>query len=729
MEVEVIDPERFNYKEFMDTVFIVVDTQVDPRFKLNSFFNKALGGSPKDEGRLNWNLIKRPRDLTMDDLTCDGLLDHFAITVKADGEMRFLIFHTSGTWLVHFSKDYDNNYELISPDGEDEKQGGSIFQGELVGNNFHPFDCCMNHGKVVTNMHYLERMKNADRIHGQRYGKCNIVPLKMYTYGAKKVEFFNRNREAFRHLEKADYKTDGLVFHPLFCPYLPPGQNLPKDKRKLSNAKDACKWKDSDDQSIDFEVIDGRLFSARTTLFEGTREHPFCENNYTLTSDVKNVIKLTPKMLEDKIVEFKPYLTSEGGRDSFIYKPFRIRDDKESPNNLEVALEGWKLVRDPITKEMLTGRSTRLLGEYQKEVRKSIIKSQSQNHKGFRAVEVLPRSGERGLGVDEDDYEDRNVVFLTSDPLHLSEGKKGVRAFNELECHGCSEDLDINFFLTSHLITQELKSFVKSYKGKVHINIFDISTPVLKSTFSMKKGEIKHGDIEIKRVNSDTYSISSLSSPFTGEGGGREEKRKFFNPEEHGLKLIDEQRFKANSRQDPILTKDEKDHIHLYSHGKYQFDTDSEDSSRNIQVKGRLPVDITRGTKMIGGFKAYGDDKLEKLEGDLHRMATLDEGNSLGHSLMKLLNTEYRSGTLNRRMKMSEGVNADSKIKDISKEIKHGIFVKKNPQNGGDRKYGKGSRWIILFKHDDGTYEPVVHKSEDKLNMVFSEDSSLISDE
>jgi hypothetical protein len=70
---------------------------------------------------------------------------------------------------------------------------------------------------------------------------------------------------------------------------------------------------------------------------------------------------------------------------------------------------------------------------------------------------------------------------------------------------------------------------------------------------------------------------------------------------------------------------------------------------------------------------------------------------------------------------MVEDVNFSTDLNKLSKNIKLSIVVKQ--QEKEDRKYGKEDRYIILYKNDDGSYEPVVRKrgkSEGDIDMVFS---------
>lgn len=682
-EVEVIDPENFNYKIFMDTIFMITDKFSDPREKINLFFNKSMGSNP-DKNKLNWNMIKRPRDLTIDDLTYDGIVDHYAVTIKADGVMKFLIFHTSGIWFVQFTKDYDNNYELICP--APEVTNGSIYQGELIGNNFYPFDCCMKNGKKLNELDYLSRMSNID-IYGKRYGKYNILKLKIYTYENKVDRFFEKMNQVFKEMEDLEHGNDGLVFHPIYSPYLPEGQSVPKKDRILNQYKDVCKWKPVDKQTIDFLVQDGKLLVSNGSVFKGTETYPFDRENYEIQDD-----------LENKVVEFKPVF--EKGK--YVYYPERIRTDKIFPNSLDVALEGWKLVRDPITEKMLTGKGNRLLQEYKHRTVYSLIKDLEgyvlniyPSHDSYLIpdgiIKMINLVETRKIGSEKDVYVDSEDKIEYYFPENFKDNDLFVTILDSTDM------VDIPLLMENmDQIYQD-----RGGRGKVELIYFGVDGEKLKRLLSLK-------DISgYERISKNSYTTKGKKWNFDI---GLEKIRisEKYNP----LSKV--------KKSDIILSSRERYKIKLYIIVKGVLSFDIVDYSK---IK-RLPVDLTKGIRQIGGYKALGDDELIKFKDDLYRMATIDQGKSLAHSVLKLLNSDYRGSNVQKRLEMADKVKNLS-LDQFSSLIKHGILLFKN---GNSVKYNPGNfkKWIILYQHEDKSYEPLVHKDKDILNMVFSEDSTLI---
>jgi hypothetical protein len=677
IEVEIIDSDRFNYSEFVNTISMIIDINTDPHQRINSFFNKMLGGIKQDSQKLNWNLVSKPRDLMVEDMTNDGLLDNFTVMVKADGVMNFLVFHSTGVWLIGFSRDGNGRYQFLCPSSRDME--GSIFQGELIQKEYYLFDCCGYQSRSTIEDIYPERVKNFKHILGKRFGDINVLELKRFPYSQKKVEFFNKIREAFKEIKKVPYQTDGLIFMPTYCSYLPDGAKQRKKDRILSKYKDICKWKPSELQTIDFLVSEGNLLVAKNILFSGTEKYPFVKENYTLEDhDLGNI--------EGQIVEFKP--VKKG--DNFLYKPVRIRKDKLSPNSLHVALDGWELVRDPITKEMLTGRSTKLLDRYLRKLKNDITSTQQDDH-------ILDIFGE--LDQLEKDHPEKEKVTVLSKNIKCDTGFKMITDWDEAKDY---QNLAVNHLnpVTNIGLSDGLETLRRNNNGIV-FRYLTISPSKLRSLFSIKGKELNFNDVSIRKNGPDRYTV-------TKETG------------EHDYELSDELEGNTPSGRmitDYILSKDERDLLQLFVVGTQHFD-----DKKDITIS-RIPVDISKGTLRKGGFDALGDDKLVGLEGDLFRLAVIDDGKSLQHSLLKLLNSDYRSESVTGRIDMASKMTQESDLDKISKQIGHGILLK----NGDEEiKYGDQDRWIILFQHSDGTYEPVVHRQGSNMNMVFSKDSPLI---
>ena len=369
LEIEVVNYEEFNYKKFTNKIIEIYDILINPYGDITRFFNVSMGGN-KDNKVLNYHLVSKARDLNFRDITNDGLLDNYTISVKADGVQKFLAFHKSGIWLLWpVLNNIEQSYKLISPLTEEFKYlENSIFTGELLTEEnyknvtkvytnyvYFPFDTTVYKGEDVTSKNYLERRKYLEEIDKKQIGRIlKINEKKIFKYEKNPEDFHSKVREAFKHQEEVDYITDGLIFTPIYSNYIAVGQNKPKKLRVLSKFQDVCKYKIPKDLTIDFKVKNGKLFSI---------EKSFDMINYRLDD---------PEKYEGKIVEFEPEFDNR----DITFVPRKIRLDKSDPNRFDVAKEIWGNLQDPILPETLKGENAKMLMKYHGQIKRNIINIQ-----------------------------------------------------------------------------------------------------------------------------------------------------------------------------------------------------------------------------------------------------------------------------------------------------------------------------------------------------------------
>ena len=753
IEVEVIKSELFNYHEFVNAIFEVIGTQIDPRIDLTRFINKSLGGNPRDN-ELDRKLISQPRDLLFRDLTNDGILDHYSVSVKADGLFRLLVFYESGVWLIHYSRNKEENYDRIDDIDKYTDLKDSIFAGEIVvpgktkkknSNLFLPFDCCMIRGKKVIGENYLERRKHLEQIHKKRIGDYTVMEKKIFTYKKDNVDFYRVMKLAFQEETEVPYETDGLIFTPIYSDYVAEGQRKPKKERVLSRYQDVCKYKIPEKQTIDFEVIGGRLFSAGGILFKGSDTNPFCEENYTLENPE---LGFNEDNVEGRIVEFAPFKTE----DKIVYKPIRFRDEKPDPNGVNIAIEGWEIQRDPILPSTLMGEDVRMMRKYNNSIKRGMIQKMS----GY-VVDIGT-----GKGGDLGSYNKNKkiVSVLGVEPNHsfVVEMKerdtyKEIKKFELLECGGeesdkivcrlrdimkrgdCSPEercnMNINFMISLSFfwkdremlngIIRTIHKVVEMYheeggKAKILINFFTIIGKRVKSLFK-KHGDVVHlNTITLRRVDHDTVSVDIRDSETV-----HKQEEYFVDLEQ----LFEETSFKILSQDTPcagnpgdfILSPSEKEYNSLFSYGTALYIGEDDEDDKGPPSK-RIPV--------MKSSDEFQTEDMSWIHPQVLRLAAIDKGNSLGHSLLKLLNHEYRSGNAQKKLDLAKRINFnDMNLDEVSEKIKHGIVLWDS--NGEKKKYGNSSRWIMLYQNEDGSYEPLAHKSDNGgLDLVFSKDSKLI---
>ena len=739
-EVEVKDPARFNYGEFIDSIKKIVSINRDPKKEILNFLNFSIGGKGVKDS-IDMALLPKPRDLKFPDLTNDGLLDFYVAMVKADGVMRFLIFHDYGIWFFQISKDKNKRLTYLSSlTPEFKSLNKSVFQGELIGDIFLPFDVCMIGGKKIISENYFDRSSHIKEILNKQIDKIKIVEKKAFDLTNDRKVFFEKIKLAFLEKNKVDYPTDGLIFTPVYSDFLPPGSGKRKDVRILKNYKDICKYKEKTDQTIDFKIVGSDLF-ASNRKFVGSERFPFTKENYTLESP-------TIKIEQGDIVEFKP----DFAENKIVYHPHRLRKDKLGPNSYDVALDNWEIVHDPIYPSTLEGEDIRLLRKNNNRIKRSMISSMS-------GIVIDFGSGKGGDFTSYIKNQKISHVFAIEPNLEFVMEMKSRKTFNEIKIaknfflyEGKAEDvlnigenlqkfapsfigdrnLNLNFMIslsfffkdeeTLEKLVDTIKKCIEIYSekrgsGKIYLNFFTIIGEKVKNLFKEKGNDITLNTIKIKRLSKNSLEIDIKDSETVhSQTEYLVDLKSLF--EKTGFKIENYKVPAGEKKSDFILSEPQTIYSKLFAYGYAEYVKPFE--------KNRLPVDTIKVNNISGGYKAEGDDMAEKIDENLYRIATIDDGKSLSHSVLKLLNQKYRDGSLRERKDMAEKIK-DLTIENIPTKLDHGVVLFDKDMN--KTLYGKDkSRWILLYENKDQTYEPVVYKEKNKTHMVFSKDSFLVDD-
>ena len=247
VEIEVIDPLKFDYKIFIEATRFIFDSLVNTDYNVRFFFNSVFGKKRGDG--IDYGNISKARDLHYADLTNDGLLDDYAISPKADGKLGlfFLVFYANGIWLVSSSKlirlsllneeyrKYQNTIYVGELLQKNEMKNGETFDGNQL---FLTFDTLIYKGTIVHNMDYRKRQSYFENIDVKLNKEflLNVEKKVIINLGITSEDFCKNNAKAFQLESSMPYKTDGLVYTPNKSGYIAEGQkirNLRPDERKL----------------------------------------------------------------------------------------------------------------------------------------------------------------------------------------------------------------------------------------------------------------------------------------------------------------------------------------------------------------------------------------------------------------------------------------------------------------------------------------------------------------
>tara|TARA_R110000765_G_scaffold416150_1_gene517817 strand:- start:245 stop:715 length:471 start_codon:yes stop_codon:yes gene_type:complete len=141
----------------------------------------------------------------------------------------------------------------------------------------------------------------------------------------------------------------------------------------------------------------------------------------------------------------------------------------------------------------------------------------------------------------------------------------------------------------------------------------------------------------------------------------------------------------------------------------------------------RLFVNTDQGVEDNGRIVAKGDDEIEKiyyLQDNIYRVATIDMDYSLHHSVLKLLDDEYRMGDFDKRVGMVEIIS--KKIKTLEDVVTHFDIGIKIFDGKKKLMIGEKEEYILLVRHSDGTFEPLIYLEDDTVSYTFDKSSYLI---
>ena len=373
----------------------------EERVELINFIATTLHGT----GELS--RIPRPQELSWNHLTGNTLLGEtkYLVTTKVDGVSAMLIIREGKLWIISYNK-----YSLLRKDMQDYED--AIIYGELVGNNFYFTDLLypassskMTQRVPITNpLDSVGDDRNISKLFRDQsvrvlFQTLNmLVPtyrfvLKTYVTLDERISVFNISFP--RIIEIMDLygdKSDGLVF-------------IPDVDKVNDRLRGSFKWKEPHKQSIDLKVLwkavaDGTNNLMFTYITDKAGEEIF-DTNFDITYLESMIKELTPVYLPTgTIIEF--------GYSGDKLRPIRIRDDKTEPNHKRRVLNIYKLMMDPITRDTLLGRTTRLMRKYHNRMKREMYSADTGSYNveiGFGRGGDISKVGKylKVLAIEPDD--------------------------------------------------------------------------------------------------------------------------------------------------------------------------------------------------------------------------------------------------------------------------------------------------------------------------------------
>lgn len=731
LEIEVIKANSFNFDKFNELIHYIFDIEDDD---IIEDFTFSLG---RRENNLNnsFNYFSKARDLEYADLTNDGILNPFTISIKANGENAFLYFHKTGIYFIFINSKRIEKISIL-PKGKEDLIN-SLFIGELILKKdlkvnieekylYLPYDCLRYNDIDTRRLNYLDRIDKCKNIYNNL--KDILIEQKpIIIYSKNTNELNNGIIESYKNIEKVKYYNDGLIFTPINSPYITAGQ-INNKNRILNKYLDVCKYKIPDDLTIDLKVKKDGVYTGEGK-FLGTDKYPIKPWSFELKDEYI-----------DKIIEFKPYIIDEN---KLVYKFFKDRTkEREHPNGKITATKLWKLRNDPIELKTLEGKDNVLMRRYHSQVKRRII----NDLKGYVIDIGSGKGGDLDKYIKNDNI--KEVLFIEPNSEFIEEFKnrlnkkrnelkgkeykiiksggeetdKIINTIKNYNFNDYNEDWNINMMISLSFFWKDkemlnslaitIKSIRELYyknggKGEVYFNFLTIEGTRLEKLFNERGKRIILNDVELRKINDNEVFVNITDSQTVSD------QTEYFVYLDQLWDLINFipinlEEANGNVKGDFILSDNEKSYSSLFVYGSFKY------YNKDL-IYECLPVDVK---KIDNKIISYGDDIKVKIENklgldNLYRVATLKIDSSFFHSILKILNISYREADVKNRILMVR------KIKDILdiKTLKYGIKI--ISEKGIEIINEDKDNYIILFQCNNGEYEPIIRMKKDKIDYLF----------
>ena len=740
LEIEVIDPEKYNALEFSKIIEKYLTLLNDSDYNELSFCNYHLSnGYSRNSDRIDTRNIPKPRDLLKKDVSSkNSILRNFAVSIKAHGVPVFLVF-------------FDNEVMYITSKSEITKLcplekkyyalNNSIFMGELIEREglkdknftdflevFLPFDTICYRGENTTKLNYLSRIdKTKDivdmEILCRSVKKLKVLEKKIFPLGTESKTFYEGFEKCYNEKQKIIYYEDGYIFTPIDDNFLPEGQ---KNKRikDLSKLLAICKFKKLEMRSIDLKVIDGKLYYY---------------NKYT--EDLDNFDKLKYIIngdLNNQIVEFFPLFEN----DNVILNSSRIRDDKEYPNEKSQVIETVDsyFEKNPITEETLRGKDTVLMRDFNNKVIKSGLIRDLEDY-------VIDMGAGNGGDISKYGYNKKikKILAVEPNPEYSNNFKKRLSASPFVDKFNLLSEVKAE---DTQIILEGMNFFPKNLRNSQLNIVFMISLSFFWSS-----------EENLKQL---AYTINSINKEYKNRGGNKEIKIVFYTIigkevvnffkkiGKTSVKLntitlslsgknqvrVDISDSKTVSKQIEYLVYLEElfeligaDLVEIskpYSIGrlisraelnynslfKYGYAKINESLLPSTPIK-KIEIDYRVGIEIKGKILAKGEDTIEEvvsISKDVYRIGTLDMDKSALHCISKLVQEDYLVSDVYKRIKLVDKfydiLEGNLDLENLSKFYKININVYYNSKINNIN--GNYDNTVNLIKFSGESFEPMV---------------------
>jgi len=367
-----------------------------------------------------------------DDYGAVSILKNYVVTEKADGERVLIYINNIGrVFIIRSSLKVEETGIIAKKEAYNSLIDGEYIDchKRTDGSNknlFASFDIYFINSESVTSLPLIgDNSRNSKMIKIKDYldvSKCNVEYIvKVHRYSDK---ILNDCREILDNPTNFPYDIDGLIFTPAKLAVYSFYPSLPVPITQNNSWERLFKWKPTEQNTIDFLVKfvgdikkngiiykkiglyvgDNPISSNEISIDEGLKlryDRRYSKKQYELQKEGYVPVLFRPKMYYINDMEHSYLNFNERGEiraenndkidDETIvefrfdmeekqWKPIRVREDKtkiykkgiftKTANSLVVAVNIWRSINNPISREMITGRINMKDGEDLEEAKK-----------------------------------------------------------------------------------------------------------------------------------------------------------------------------------------------------------------------------------------------------------------------------------------------------------------------------------------------------------------------
>jgi cyclopropane fatty-acyl-phospholipid synthase-like methyltransferase len=487
-------PDKEDYKKLLEFI---------NNTKLLYKIQKQLGKSRIYSIRMLWN---NPISMSINNI--HKILENYSVSEKADGERCFIYIDNNGKTLK-IMKPFE--CEIIDENIENNNNINSLWDAEWIKdlNLILIFDVLIYNNIDVTNLPFKDRYELV-----KKWKTNKIIRCKQFYFPKNNETIFIQSEKIYTN--KYPYKIDGLIYTPINDSYY---------------KSIILKWKPVEEVTIDFLIKfdlkninkDKKNKNQIVKLFVNMSRKLLGEKGYKITKDLKEYFSFINDEMEqfpyyfeispdaeielenNKMNTIKYYYNKENNikvpiEDNTIvefsydkeekeekkrWKPYRLRLDKTreylqfakegkykgdaGPNGWRTAEENYKIIQNPVTKNMIFGKED-IPERYYKEERVEGIKNDTEVYKLNNLVKkhlynkylkegdtIIELASGRGGDLNKIlNRKPKKIIMIEVDEIAIEEAKRRLKSMN-------SKGIEI-VFIKMDLLNPDMKEIDKILK-------------------------------------------------------------------------------------------------------------------------------------------------------------------------------------------------------------------------------------------------------------------------